>query len=184
MISIGVSSCGCVLPHDARVVVYADDLVILTRGFAHEAHEVLRHVMGRIGLTVNETKTKLRKARDQSGSTPACAGAGFPGVYLRSLLGPQDREALPRGGTLPEECEAYQGEGPCRNGAQCAALAGGLRRSRRDVERVAGILQLWHAETGLQRAGRSCRKPHPSLPQTPPQGPLARITAVLDRARL
>ena len=53
----------------ARVVVYADDLVILTRGFAQEAHEVLRHVMGRIGLTVNETKTKLREARDQSGST-------------------------------------------------------------------------------------------------------------------
>ena len=49
----------------ARVVVYADDLVILTRGFAHEAHEVLRHVMGRIGLTVNETKTKLREARTE-----------------------------------------------------------------------------------------------------------------------
>ena len=46
----------------AHVVVYADDLVILTRGHAQEAHEVLRHVMTRIGLTVNETKTKLRRA--------------------------------------------------------------------------------------------------------------------------
>ena len=46
----------------AHVVVYADDLVILTRGCAAEAHEVLVDVMTRMGLTVNETKTKLREA--------------------------------------------------------------------------------------------------------------------------
>jgi len=49
----------------AHVVVYADDLVILSRGFAGEAHAVLRDVMTRIGLTVNETKTKLREARTE-----------------------------------------------------------------------------------------------------------------------
>jgi RNA-directed DNA polymerase len=46
----------------AHVVVYADDLVILTRRHASEAHAVLKDVMTRIGLTVNETKTKLREA--------------------------------------------------------------------------------------------------------------------------
>jgi RNA-directed DNA polymerase len=46
----------------ARVVVYADDLVILSRGHAGQAHEVLKDVMTRIGLAVNETKTKLREA--------------------------------------------------------------------------------------------------------------------------
>ncbi len=46
----------------AHVVVYADDLVILTRRQASEAHGVLKDVMTRIGLTVNETKTKLREA--------------------------------------------------------------------------------------------------------------------------
>lgn len=46
----------------AHVVVYADDLVILTRRHASEAHAVLTDVMTRIGLTVNETKTKLREA--------------------------------------------------------------------------------------------------------------------------
>lgn len=46
----------------AHVVVYADDLVILTRKHASKAHEVLKDVMTRIGLTVNETKTKLREA--------------------------------------------------------------------------------------------------------------------------
>ncbi len=46
----------------AHVVVYADDLVILSRRRASKAHEVLKDVMTRIGLTVNETKTKLREA--------------------------------------------------------------------------------------------------------------------------
>jgi RNA-directed DNA polymerase len=46
----------------AHVVVYADDLVILSRRHASEAHAVLKDVMTRIGLTVNETKTKLREA--------------------------------------------------------------------------------------------------------------------------
>ena len=49
----------------AHVVVYADDLVILTRGTAAEAHEILRSTMTRIGLTLNETKTKLRAARTE-----------------------------------------------------------------------------------------------------------------------
>jgi RNA-directed DNA polymerase len=49
----------------AHVVVYADDLVILSRGCAEQAHEVLREVMTRIGLTLNEKKTKLREARTE-----------------------------------------------------------------------------------------------------------------------
>jgi RNA-directed DNA polymerase len=46
----------------AHVVVYADDLVILSRRHASKAHEVLKDVMTRMGLSVNETKTKLREA--------------------------------------------------------------------------------------------------------------------------
>lgn len=49
----------------AHVVVYADDLVILSRGFAQQAHEVLKGVMARMGLTVNEAKTKLREANTE-----------------------------------------------------------------------------------------------------------------------
>lgn len=49
----------------AHVVTYADDLVILTRRHAAEALEVLRSVMTRIGLTVNEAKTSLRQARTE-----------------------------------------------------------------------------------------------------------------------
>jgi len=50
----------------ARIVNYADDFVILSRGKAAEALEWTRMVMNRIGLTLNETKTCLRKARRES----------------------------------------------------------------------------------------------------------------------
>jgi len=47
----------------ARVVNYADDFVILTRGRAKEALEWTRQIITRIGLTLNEQKTSIRDAR-------------------------------------------------------------------------------------------------------------------------
>ncbi len=47
----------------AHVVNYADDFVILSRGYADEALAWTRQVMTRLGLTMNEAKTTVRKAR-------------------------------------------------------------------------------------------------------------------------
>jgi RNA-directed DNA polymerase len=47
----------------ARVVAYADDFVILSRGCAAEALAWPKAVMTRLGLTVNETKTSLKDTR-------------------------------------------------------------------------------------------------------------------------
>lgn len=49
----------------ARVVSYADDLVILSRGHADEALAWMRQVMTRLGLTINEAKTSVRDARQE-----------------------------------------------------------------------------------------------------------------------
>ncbi len=49
----------------ARIVNYADDFVILTRGRAEEALDWTRWVMTSIGLTLNETKTRLCNARQE-----------------------------------------------------------------------------------------------------------------------
>jgi len=49
----------------AHVVNYADDFVILSRGHADEALTWTRRVMSRLGLTVNETKTTVRDARQE-----------------------------------------------------------------------------------------------------------------------
>jgi RNA-directed DNA polymerase len=47
----------------ARVINYADDFVILSRGHAAEALDWTRKVMTRIGLTLNEAKTSIKQAR-------------------------------------------------------------------------------------------------------------------------
>jgi RNA-directed DNA polymerase len=47
----------------ARIVNYADDSVILSRGKATEALEWTRGVLERLELTLNETKTSVRNAR-------------------------------------------------------------------------------------------------------------------------
>jgi len=50
----------------AKVVNYADDFVILSRGKAAEALEWTRGVITRLGLTLDEAKTSLRQAREES----------------------------------------------------------------------------------------------------------------------
>ena len=49
----------------ARMVNYADDFVILSRGKAKEALEWTRGVLDRLGLTLNEKKTSIRNARKE-----------------------------------------------------------------------------------------------------------------------
>ena len=47
----------------ARIVNYADDFVILSRGKATEALGWTRGILARLGLTLNEKKTSIRNAR-------------------------------------------------------------------------------------------------------------------------
>jgi RNA-directed DNA polymerase len=49
----------------AQMVNYADDFVILSRGKAREALGWTRGVLERLGLTLNEKKTSIRKARQE-----------------------------------------------------------------------------------------------------------------------
>jgi RNA-directed DNA polymerase len=51
---------------DAHIVNYADDFVICCRGTAQEAMTVMRDMMARLKLTVNETKTRLCRSPDES----------------------------------------------------------------------------------------------------------------------
>ena len=49
----------------AHVISYADDFVILSRGHADKALAWTRRVMTKLGLTINETKTSVRDARQE-----------------------------------------------------------------------------------------------------------------------
>ncbi len=51
--------------HQAHVVSYADDFVILSRGHAAEALAWTEAVMTKLGLSLSETKTSLRDARQE-----------------------------------------------------------------------------------------------------------------------
>ena len=50
----------------ARIVNYADDFVICCRGTAEEAMTVMRKMMSKLKLTVNETKTRLCRLPEES----------------------------------------------------------------------------------------------------------------------
>jgi group II intron reverse transcriptase/maturase len=50
---------------DAHIVNYADDFVICCRGSATEALTVMRKLMSRLKLTINETKTRLCHSPDE-----------------------------------------------------------------------------------------------------------------------
>jgi len=51
---------------DAHIVNYADDFVICCRGSAAKAMTVMRDMMQKLKLTVNETKTRLCRVPDES----------------------------------------------------------------------------------------------------------------------
>ena len=51
---------------DAHIVNYADDFVILSRGKAAEALNWTRRVVTRMGVTLNEAKTSIKQARQES----------------------------------------------------------------------------------------------------------------------
>src|SRR5262252_4920964 len=51
---------------DAQIVNYADDFVILSRSKAAEALNWTRQVVARMGVTLNEAKTSIKQARQES----------------------------------------------------------------------------------------------------------------------
>lgn len=65
----------------ARIVNYADDFVILTRGRAREAQAVARRILERMGLTVNEEKTRIRRVWHESFNF---LGYAFGKLYSRN----------------------------------------------------------------------------------------------------
>ena len=59
----------------AKIVNYAYDFVICCRGTADEAMLVMRSMMSRLKLTVNEIKTSLRRLPARKGNKVASAWA-------------------------------------------------------------------------------------------------------------
>jgi RNA-directed DNA polymerase len=93
----------------AHIVNYADDFVICCRGTAEEAMRTMRAMMGKLGLTVNERKTRICRV---PGESFKFLGYNFGGLYSR-------RTNYPFIGLRPSP-QAVQ--------RLCRALSGKLRR--------------------------------------------------------
>jgi RNA-directed DNA polymerase len=71
----------------AHLVRYADDFVVLCAGGVEEALKVVRHVLERLGLTLNEAKTQVVDATE--------ASFNFLGFSIRISRGRQSGKAYP-----------------------------------------------------------------------------------------
>lgn len=101
----------------AKIIVYADDFVILSCGYAAEAMEWTSWVMMKLGLTVNTTKTRICNARQDRfdflgyrfgphcyrptgawylGASPSPRSIARVKLKVRDLLRPHEVGAWPR----------------------------------------------------------------------------------------
>ena len=72
----------------AEVVNYADDFVILCReGMGEQAMATMRHLMSKLGLTVNEKKTRLVKLPDENFDFLGYTVGRFYGLHGRPYWG-------------------------------------------------------------------------------------------------
>jgi hypothetical protein len=128
----------------AQVVNYADDFVILSCRHAAEALDWTRKVMTRLGLTLNEAKTKLRDARRESFD------------FLGYTFGPQhyrkDGHWYLGASPVEEERGATAAEGERRvDPQQYGDLAGSARPTEQHSARLVELLQLRHPAAGVSR---------------------------------
>jgi group II intron reverse transcriptase/maturase len=113
--------------HRARVVVYADDFVILCRGSAELAKEQMGKIMKALKLTVNESKTRVARVPEES--------FDFLGYTLgrcysrtgRSFIG--TRPSIKRVRSLCAEISAMTGPGSYRKPAE--VIVGEINRKLR-----------------------------------------------------
>jgi RNA-directed DNA polymerase len=88
----------------ARVVVYADDFVILSRGHAAEALAWTKTVMTRLGLALNEQKTSLKHARQER-------ALRLPRLLVRTSLVQSERPMASGRKPVQEERATVQDKG-------------------------------------------------------------------------
>ena len=93
----------------AKIVVYADDLVICCTGNAEEAMSELQRLMMQLKLTVNEAKTQA--------TSPGTVCV--PGIRLRTVLFAEDGACLSMPATVEGERKARDRQNPTRDRTEC-----------------------------------------------------------------
>lgn len=73
--------------HKARLIRYADDMVILCAGDTAKPYAILQHVLGKLDLRLNEDKTQIRDSRRET--------FGFLGFTISFVTGRQPGKHFP-----------------------------------------------------------------------------------------
>ncbi len=128
---------------------YADDFVILSRGHATEALAWTRHVMTRLGLSLNEAKTSVRDGRKESFDF---LGYSF-GPHRYRKDGHWYLGASPSKTSVARLKPKVRGQLAAR---QPSTLARGARPAEQRTARLVAILRIWDAHAGLS-SGRQLR---------------------------
>ncbi len=115
---------------DARVVAYADDLVICCRGTGEEALATLRSMMQQLKLTVNEVKTRLCRVPDES--------VDFLGYTIGRCYSPRTGRAYI--GTRPSRKSVQR---ICRQVSEMTRRRWVLLDAERQVSRINRLLLGW-----------------------------------------
>jgi RNA-directed DNA polymerase len=129
---------------DAHIVNYADDFVILSRGKAAEALNWTRQVVTQMGVTLNEAKTSIKQARQESFN------------FLGYTFGPHRYKKdghwyLGASKPVEESGGTHQGKGGATSGAQQHGdLGGGAEPAESDSEGLVGVLQLRNPGSGVR----------------------------------
>jgi hypothetical protein len=100
----------------ARVVTYADDLVICCKGSAEEALNAMRVIMTRLELTVNERKTHVCQVPEEH--------FDFLGLHVWQVLFDSGRAGLSRHASVKEERAANARKDSRANGTQSNSADG------------------------------------------------------------
>ncbi len=120
----------------AHVINYADDFVILSRGYAAEALAWTDRVMTRLGLGLNRTKTCVRNARQER--------FDFLGYSLGPHLLPANRTLVPGGQSVEGERATSEGQGGCDPGSgERGSMGRGARHAEPFVAGMVWLLQPW-----------------------------------------
>ena len=140
---LGWKTLGHEIRLDAHIVNYADDFVICCRGTADEAMRVMRSMMSKLRLTVNEAKTR---------TLPGARGERqLPGLHDRAVSLAADGSVVHRYEAVGEEDRQPQGRDPRVDQPEMAVDDGRGPGGETEPE-ASGLVELllsWAGQPGL-----------------------------------
>ena len=144
----------------AHIVNYADDFVILSRGYAEEA----------CVDAAGHDQARAHRKRNEDGGAQCTAGTlRLPGLQLRTALLPEGRPLVSGRESITEERATPQvARGGDHGSLQCCALGRSAHPAEQTPAWLGDLFQLRHAVDGLPGGRPPCLRGGSRLPDAAP----------------